>query len=291
MPARIRDDFSKPDIQVLGERAGYICSNSDCRQPTIGPHSDPGKSLKTGKACHINAAAEGGPRYDATQSPEERSNIANGIWLCSVCSDLVDKDQVRHPANVLFEWRHSHEDWIRAGGIVPKLPALSLTTLNGFTLPDSPGTVQLSDLKDIREHTFCISNVSETELLMIDARVQLAEPVLKSAGRYKPVGVNVSWEAIIPQMVVTGSGGGGVTRNRGPSPTHLYQLQIDKLPPASVLKLEYLRRSSRGRIRIFLTTLVCGLALTSRQPLCSLSMARRNMSTKGLDSREGFLHL
>src|SRR5215204_2720611 len=95
MPASERDEFSRDDIRVLGERAAYICSNPACRRPTIGPHSDPKKSLKTGKACHINAASPGGPRYEATQTAEQRSSIENGLWLCSNCSDLVDKDSLR----------------------------------------------------------------------------------------------------------------------------------------------------------------------------------------------------
>ena len=67
---------------ALAQRAGYLCSNPDCRRPTSGPHSDPKKALITGEAAHICAAAVGGPRYDANQTPEQRKAITNAIWLC-----------------------------------------------------------------------------------------------------------------------------------------------------------------------------------------------------------------
>jgi len=40
-----RDDFSAETKRILAQRAAYICSNPDCRNNTIGPHSDPAKSL------------------------------------------------------------------------------------------------------------------------------------------------------------------------------------------------------------------------------------------------------
>lgn len=90
------DDFSLNTRRILGERAAYICSNPDCRSNTIGPHSDPERSLDTGVAAHIWGAAPRGPRYDAAQTPEERKSIGNGIWLCATCSRLIDTDRFGH---------------------------------------------------------------------------------------------------------------------------------------------------------------------------------------------------
>src|SRR5450631_3549113 len=87
-----RDDFPKPVIRTVGLRAGYVCSNPACRQPTSGPHSDPEKFVLTGEAAHICAAAPNGPRYDANQSKEERRSASNGLWLCGNCNKLVDSD-------------------------------------------------------------------------------------------------------------------------------------------------------------------------------------------------------
>ena len=41
--------------------------------------------------------AQGGPRYDASMTPEERKSFENGIWLCQSCSKLIDTDITRYP--------------------------------------------------------------------------------------------------------------------------------------------------------------------------------------------------
>jgi hypothetical protein len=85
-----RDDFLKPTVDALCKRAAYICSNPDCRVHTLAPSgADDGRFLYIGKAAHICAAADGGPRYESRMSPEERSAPANGIFLCGNCADLA----------------------------------------------------------------------------------------------------------------------------------------------------------------------------------------------------------
>jgi hypothetical protein len=63
------------------------------------------KTLNLGIAAHISAAAPGGPRYDPALSPEQRSNIANAIWLCQNCAKLIDNDPQRFTSSVLVVWR------------------------------------------------------------------------------------------------------------------------------------------------------------------------------------------
>jgi eukaryotic-like serine/threonine-protein kinase len=105
-----RDNFPQRVIDKLAERAGYRCSNPAHRgQPTSGPHTDPLKSLNIGVAAHIAAAAKGGPRYDPSMDPEKRQSIGNGIWLCSNCHAIVDRDELKYTANVLRKWREDAE--------------------------------------------------------------------------------------------------------------------------------------------------------------------------------------
>lgn len=99
-----RDDFSRPVIRQIAQRAGYRCSSPTCLRPTIGPDGG-GDTASIGVAAHIAAASEGGPRYDPDMSPEERSAAENGIWLCQTCSRLVDVDLPSHPAHQLREWK------------------------------------------------------------------------------------------------------------------------------------------------------------------------------------------
>ena len=104
-----RDDFSEQVKQVLRDRVGGFCSNPQCRASTTGPHTDSGKRLSIGKAAHITAAAPGGPRYNPNLSPDQRSSAENGIWLCSNCADLIDKDPASYPIEVLINWKMQAE--------------------------------------------------------------------------------------------------------------------------------------------------------------------------------------
>lgn len=100
-----RDDFSKPIVDALAKRAGYRCSNPDCRKETIGASDVAGKSATIGEAAHITAAAAGGKRYNAEMASEQRSDISNGIWLCSNCATLIDKDEAQFTVPLLHEWK------------------------------------------------------------------------------------------------------------------------------------------------------------------------------------------
>lgn len=62
-----------------------------------------------GVAAHIHAASEGGARYDPEMTSTERSEIANGIWLCQTHAKLVDDDEVSYPASLLREWKETSE--------------------------------------------------------------------------------------------------------------------------------------------------------------------------------------
>src|SRR5262245_15936483 len=161
MSNQSRDEFPDRIKRIVGERAAYICTNPVCRVPTIGPHSDPNKSLKTGEACHIRAAASGGPRYCSDQTEEERSSIENAIWLCNVCGTRIDKDAQRFPVQLLLDWKGEHDTWLMNGGIVPSLPGLALQTLNGLTIPDVPSRITADQIRTFRQHKFRIVNASD----------------------------------------------------------------------------------------------------------------------------------
>lgn len=107
-----RSDFSLKTVRLLAERAGQRCSNPECGSPTTGPSDDgSGDSTTLGKACHITAARPSGPRYDPSLTDPQRAHANNGIWLCSVCADRVDKkeNEVEFPVELLRVWKQFHE--------------------------------------------------------------------------------------------------------------------------------------------------------------------------------------
>ena len=107
-----RDNFSKKTVSILAQRAGQHCSNPECGRSTSGPSDDgSGNSTQLGRAAHITAAASGGPRYDPSLTPKQRSSPDNGIWLCSECADKVDKkeNKAAYPVELLNFWKAHHE--------------------------------------------------------------------------------------------------------------------------------------------------------------------------------------
>ena len=107
-----RDNFTAATKTALALRAAHFCSNPRCLKLTVGPSSVPTKALTTGHAAHIHAASKLGPRYKATQTPEERVSIENGIWLCRECGVIVDSDELGHTDNQLRKWKTDHETMV-----------------------------------------------------------------------------------------------------------------------------------------------------------------------------------
>lgn len=104
-----RDDFREPVKTTLAKRAGYLCSNPNCKRLTIGANQIDNKTTSIGIAAHITAASPGGARYNSTLTPEERASLVNAIWLCNNCATLIDKDPLRYPVKTLETWKKAIE--------------------------------------------------------------------------------------------------------------------------------------------------------------------------------------
>src|SRR5215216_4906895 len=109
----MRDDFTAAVKKTLARRVGYFCSNPGCRAVTVGPGSDAEATVNLGVAAHITAAAPGGPRFDDSLIPAERTEAANGIWLCQTCAKLVDSDEPGYSVAVLRGWKSDAEEHAR----------------------------------------------------------------------------------------------------------------------------------------------------------------------------------
>ncbi|WP_411878399.1 HNH endonuclease [Polaromonas sp. YR568] len=106
------EDFTRQTVDVLAKRSANTCANPDCSAITSGPASDESKALNVGEAAHIFGARPGSARFDESMTDATRSNITNGIWLCRNCHKVVDADSQKYPADLLFEWRRTHEEQV-----------------------------------------------------------------------------------------------------------------------------------------------------------------------------------
>jgi hypothetical protein len=107
-----RDEFT-PKIKVaVALRASHRCSFPGCLQITAGPSDESPEAVNmVGVAAHIHAAAPGpgARRYLASMSPEERTDIANAIWLCGTHATMIDRDEATYTADVLRAMKSEHE--------------------------------------------------------------------------------------------------------------------------------------------------------------------------------------
>jgi hypothetical protein len=109
----IRDEFSPETKRIIAGRAAYCCSNPECQAQTIGPLDDRAGVSNVGAACHIAAAAKGGPRYNESMTPEQRKHPDNGIWMCRTHADEIDDDEKRFTVDLLKTWKREAEERTR----------------------------------------------------------------------------------------------------------------------------------------------------------------------------------
>ena len=48
-------------------------------------------------------------------TPEQRSSIENGIWLCQTCSKIIDSDEKKYTVEVLKDWKSKAESRAEIG--------------------------------------------------------------------------------------------------------------------------------------------------------------------------------
>ncbi len=236
-----RDDFNQPIVRALAERAAYLCANPDCGSLTIGPSSDVTKSVRTGKAAHICAASPKGPRYDENQTPDQRSDIENGIWLCSVCADLIDKDTDAYSCHKIREWKRLHEEAIRHQGILPDPLSIMIETSPGLSIQNIPGfTITAKHMELLRQHLLVIQNRCNREIIGIEFEMQFPESIVDGPRVRTPPGAAVSMRPDRTEFVATMSGNAQVTQIGMNRTCPNYRVEIEKLLPQQKVEVTFL---------------------------------------------------
>jgi hypothetical protein len=233
-----RDNFSNPVRDLLAKRAGYLCSNPNCRKVTSLPNSDPNKATSIGIAAHIHAASKRGPRYNALQSPQERKAPENGIWLCSDCSIKIDRDTKKYDIALIRSWKEEHTRFLLEGGFLPKPPTIFAKTLDGLYLPSNgPFKIDGNDSEIYRDHEFVIGNEGRSKLENISLRVQFPESIVTPVAQSIPSGVHLQCRPDTMQMVGFTSGGGSISRTGGSRPHPIFRIEISHLLPGTAAAL------------------------------------------------------
>ena len=136
----MRDDFPPKVKELVARRVGYLCSNPECNQLTVGPKQTPEGSINIGVAAHITAASINGPRYNTTITESERRSTSNAIWLCQNCAKLVDADSSYFTVALLLSWKQLAEE--KAGIEIKAKKTSRIVTSHPITYKDIPSTNQ-----------------------------------------------------------------------------------------------------------------------------------------------------
>jgi hypothetical protein len=138
----MRDDFPAAVKTQCAARAGYVCSNPNCQQPTSGPSESDKVVTNVGVAAHISAASPEGPRFDHRLSSEQRRSLENAIWLCQRCAKAVDDDPVTYPVAMLRTWRTGAEAAARAA--IERGPQLKAPAVVNTAVYLGPNAISIS---------------------------------------------------------------------------------------------------------------------------------------------------
>jgi hypothetical protein len=133
----------------------FALSRNRCAYPDCTTAIVQQSGTLTGDICHIKAQSPGGPRYDATQTAEERHGFDNLILLCKVHHAIVDDQPKTFKFELLKEMKEMHE---RGGSILmsPDDARLARRLLDSFlhiqasgeaqVMVASPGAVQAKNI-------------------------------------------------------------------------------------------------------------------------------------------------
>ncbi len=101
---KISRHISNEVLRLLYVHSGNQCAYPGCSAPIF---EDDG--LLTAECCHIKAFSARGPRYDASQTDEERNGVENLILLCCRHHKMVDSDEETYTAEELQKYKQEHE--------------------------------------------------------------------------------------------------------------------------------------------------------------------------------------
>lgn len=100
-------------IKQLFGLSGNVCAHPDCNTILI---KEDGSNVA--QICHIEAASEGGERYNPLMTDDERRDFKNLILLCSNCH-IVTNNMTIYTVGILQRMKDDHEGRYKDNGYKP----------------------------------------------------------------------------------------------------------------------------------------------------------------------------
>ena len=94
-------------IRKLFALSSNRCAFPECQTAIV----DRSTGTIVGEVCHIRAQNEGGPRFDAGQTSEERHSLENLVLMCGVHHTIIDAEESlsRYTVGYLLQIKAEHE--------------------------------------------------------------------------------------------------------------------------------------------------------------------------------------
>lgn len=138
-------------LKRLFALSGNQCAFPKCTAPLIDG------STVVGKVCHIKASSPGGPRYDPSQTAEERHGYANLVCMCGRHADVIDDDEDSYRVERLQRIKADHEQRHSTG------MSDSVTENGARLLFISQSVASANQSGGITAHTVNIHNYGDTQ--------------------------------------------------------------------------------------------------------------------------------
>lgn len=99
--------YTAQTLKKLFALSGNVCAFPNCSAPIV----DTDSGVVVGDICHIKGKSEGGPRYDPSQTEDERNSYENLLLMCVAHNRIVDgrKTRDQYPVERLQEFKRDHE--------------------------------------------------------------------------------------------------------------------------------------------------------------------------------------
>ena len=107
-------NYSDKTKKILFALSGNQCAHPECTTTLIESSSGESDAIVTGHICHIYAVSKVGPRGKSGFTQEDLNSPENLILLCPNHHALVDGQPETYPAEMLKEWKETHESEMRS---------------------------------------------------------------------------------------------------------------------------------------------------------------------------------
>lgn len=180
--------------------SGNICAFPKCPLPL----TDAQSGKVTGRICHVKARNPSGPRYDASQTDEERHAFENLILMCPIHHDVIDADETSYTVERLLQIKADHEKkWNRSGSDLSDDLTRALISLSDVQVQQGAVLVAVNQ-GQIAQSITNIQQASPQRIVMLEPVVRRVpnEPHrqfttlqirLRSVGNAKPADARVTF--------------------------------------------------------------------------------------------------